>query len=435
MRRSSVFLFVPALVTLFLSSALRAQDQAAATPSWTLDSVRATGPSRFSDAQILDVSGLKIGSRVDKSNLDDAANRLLVTGAFSKVGYNYQTRGDKLAVTFQVSDAARFLPCIFDNFVWFSDDELVRTVQKSVPFFDGSLPDNGGLADDVASALDKMLAVNGIAGRATYLRKGNLGQAATAIIFEVQGAVPTVSAVQFTNGPLDPPLFAEGSKLLLGKPYSRTLAEDVANNTFTAVYANRGYLRAKFAEPKLSVHAGGAPGDPGTVALSFSVDAGTQFHWAGLTWSGNQVLSEKDLSPLVTLKNGDVADANKISDVWTAVQDLYGHSGYLTAGLRPEPQFDDSSAQVRYSVAITEGPQYRMGNLTVDAVTSDLAPRLRAAWELKQGDVFDTRYMKNYIQAAGKIVARAGVRGGAQFTFSERLVPQTQTVDVLLTYK
>ncbi len=434
MPNSATRLVVSLLALLCLVPALGARGQAPAEASWTLNAVQVAGSSRFSDAQILAATGLEIGSHVAMSDLDNAATKLLATGAFGKVGYNYRTRGDGMVVTFQVTDATRFLPCIFDNFVWFSDDQLLRTVQRSVPLFDVSIPENGSLADDVSAALDKLLTANGIPGTASYLKQGNLGQAATAFLFQVQGFVPTVSTVQFTNGPLDAALLAEGSKLLLGKPYSRTLAEGVADRTFAVVYQDHGYLRAKYASPKLTLLPGSAPGDPGGVALAFTVDAGTQFHWAGLTWSGNQAYSEQVLNPLVTLKLGDIAAADKISDIWVAVQDLYGEKGYLTAAARPTPEFDESSARVQYSVAIIEGPQYRMGNLKVDTATEDLARILRAAWELKPGDVYNSQYAKIYAQVAGKAVVRAGAARSGQLNITHTLVPGTRTVDVVVTF-
>jgi len=397
--------------------------------------VRTSGSNRFAEAQIVAASGLHVGSNVSQSDLENAATALLATGAFKKVAYTYQTRGNGMFVTFRVSDATRFLPCIFDNFVWFSDDELLRTIEKTVPLFDGSIPENGGLADDVTAALGKLLTASGIPGIVGYLKQGNLGQAATAFLFQVQGTVPSVSAVQFINGPLDPALLSEGSKLLLDKPYSRTLSMGVADQTFASVYQNHGYLQAKYAPPKLTILPGSAPGDPGSVALAFTVDAGTQFHWAGLAWSGNQADSEQVLNPLVTLKDGDIAAADKISDIWAAVQDLYGEKGYLTAAVRPTPEFDESSARVRYSVAIVEGPQYRMGNLKVDAATEDLARKLRAAWEQKPGDVYNSKYLKIYEQVAGKIVVRAGAARSGQLNLSNTLIPETQTVDVIVTFK
>ena len=435
MAHSARRLIVPLLALLSLFPALMARGQGPAEASWTLNAIQVAGSSRFADAQILAATGLEIGSRVLKSDLDNAATKLLATGAFAKVGYSYQTRGDGMAVTFQVTDAARFLPCVFDNFVWFSDAQLLRAVQLSVPLFDGSIPESGGLADDVSVALDKLLTANGIPGEASYLKQGNLGESATAFLFQVQGSVPAVSAVQFTNGPLDAALFADGSELLLGKPYSRTLAEGVADKTFASVYANHGYLRAKFAEPKLTILPGSTAGDPGSVALAFTVEAGTQFHWAGLAWNGNQACSEQVLNPLVTLKFGDIAAADKISGVWAAVEDLYGEKGYLTAAVRPTPKFDETSAQVQYSVAITEGPQYRMGYLRVDAATDDLAQKLRAAWELKPGDVYNSHYVKTYVQLAGRAMVRAGAARSGQLNVSNTLVPETQTVDVIVTFK
>ena len=77
---------------------------------------------------------------------------------------------------------------------------------------------------------------------------------------------------------------------------------------------------------------------------------------------------------------------------WEAIKRLYSKSGYIEAALRTEPEFQEESKQVHYRVAVTEGPQYRMGNFQVSGVQAAIADRLKSRWRLKTGDVFDGSY-------------------------------------------
>jgi len=61
------------------------------------------------------------------------------------------------------------------------------------------------------------------------------------------------------------------------------------------------------------------------------------------------------------------------------------------------PHFDDGAKTVTYSVAITEGPQYHMGKLVLTGLSTEGEKRIRAAWKLAQGDVFDRAVYQEFI--------------------------------------
>jgi outer membrane protein assembly factor BamA len=82
----------------------------------------------------------------------------------------------------------------------------------------------------------------------------------------------------------------------------------------------------------------------------------------------------------------------QIKKSWVEIPGIYGKKGYLKIGIRPEPAFDEASRTVTYKVAITEGSQYRMGQVMIAGLTDDEAGRVKGAWGLKTGEVFDTSY-------------------------------------------
>src|SRR5579863_7554942 len=149
--RNRMRLFV--IASIFVSSCVQAQAPATAN----LHEIHTEGLKTFSDAQITTLSQLQKGSQVGKSDLQAAADRLLQTGLFAKVNYNFQTRGDGLTVTFQLEEAPR-VPIYYDNLPWFSDGELGDAIRKKVSFFDGTLPEGGAVVDQVSDALKDLLA-------------------------------------------------------------------------------------------------------------------------------------------------------------------------------------------------------------------------------------------------------------------------------------
>lgn len=81
--------------------------------------IKVTGSKRFDQEQIAAASGLQLGTTVDDEVFRKAARQLGESGAFDGISYSftYSSAGTKL--TFQVTNAEKFVPAHFADFVWF----------------------------------------------------------------------------------------------------------------------------------------------------------------------------------------------------------------------------------------------------------------------------------------------------------------------------
>lgn len=133
------------------------------------------------------------------------------------------------------------------------------------------------------------------------------------------------------------------------------------------------------------------------------------------------------------LKSGDVADSMKIEGSWVDVNRVYGKKGYLKVSLKPEPVFDDARQLVTYQVAVTEGPQYRMGQVTIVGLPEDDAGRVKNAWGLKAGEVFDTSYIHVFL---GKVERERLIKqiGELKVGHDYKRDDQKLTVDVVVKF-
>ena len=138
--------------------------------AYKLIAVKVTGSKRFTPEEIATASGLPVGTIAHEEDFKKAARQLGETGAFGSIAYtfSYSSAGTKLE--FQVTDADKFVPARFTDFVWFTDEELHRKVHERVPLFKGELPTNGRLPDQVSDVLQALLVENGIPGLVEYLR-------------------------------------------------------------------------------------------------------------------------------------------------------------------------------------------------------------------------------------------------------------------------
>src|SRR5258706_5815669 len=99
-----------------------------------LSEIRAQGLKSLAEPQVAALSGLTKGAQVGKDDLQAAADKLVQSGLFAKVKYNFQSRTDGVAVTFHVEEAPR-IPAYFDNLPWFADSELNEAIRAKLPFY------------------------------------------------------------------------------------------------------------------------------------------------------------------------------------------------------------------------------------------------------------------------------------------------------------
>ena len=120
---------------------------------------------------------------------------------------------------------------------------------------------------------------------------------------------------------------------------------------------------------------------------------------------------------------------------WQAVRDAYTRRGYLDVKLTAAPKFDDDAKRVTYTAAITEGPQYSMGKLVLSGLSIEGERRIRAAWKIAPGAIFDQSVYQEFLDR--------GIReafAGLPFHYEKigrflQRDPKTATVDVLLDFQ
>src|SRR6266446_4294860 len=108
-----------------------------------LAKVEFEGTKRLTHDQLLSTSGLEIGQPINVAALDAAGQRLMDSGLLKKLSYRLHSVKNEATVTFQIEEATGLKhPAIFDNFIWFTDDELATAVRRELPLFDGTALDS-----------------------------------------------------------------------------------------------------------------------------------------------------------------------------------------------------------------------------------------------------------------------------------------------------
>jgi outer membrane protein assembly factor BamA len=355
----------------------------------TLHELHADGMKILNEAQVVQLTGLTAGSQVGKQDLQDGADLLVRSGLFAKVNYNFTTKNEEVIVTFHVEENPR-LPVTYDDFPWFSDLELTEAIRKDLPFYNGTLPEAGTVVDRAANAISAFLAEHGTTTGVRHSVVANPMGEGSIQQFGIEGDPPRIASMEFGDPNLanDRAVHAHLPEIV-GKPYSRVAIDIFLAEAIRPIYMQQGNLRPKIgpAEVRLS----GNPNQklPAEIPVFIPCAPGPIYHWKGVEWNGNAILSTLTLTNALGLKAGDVADGMKIESGWDVVRGEYGHLGYLEVKLNQAPKFDESAHSVSYVVTVSEGQQYHFNAMTITGTSLAAERMLRDAWPQKTGDVFD----------------------------------------------
>lgn len=376
-----------------------------------LIAIKVAGSKRFSEADVAAATGLQMGTAVSDDDFKRAARHLGDTGAFSDIAYtfSYSSAGTKLEL--HVTDAEKFVPARFEDFVWFSDAELRRRIKEHVPMFEGELPLSGRMADEVSDVLQAMLVENAISGHVDYLRSGKPDGPVESIDFHVSDVLIRIRNIGFTGAAeAELPALEAAARRLPDREYSRLRLNLLVQRQLLPVYYARGYLKASFGEPQPKmVKEPGTESEEGPrnqtiVDIAFPVSPGQQYNFKSLTWSGNREFPTETLQKMVHVEPGQPANTVRLGDDVKAIQTLYGSRGFLKASIKPEAELDDAAGTVAIRMEVKEDYVYHMGELAFRGLDNSLTAKLQNIWKLRQGEVYDATYLSDYLPAAQKLL-------------------------------
>ena len=371
----------------------------AAQQNLKIGKIEFEGLTRLSADDMIETTALKIGQPFDVAALDAAAQRLVDSGLLRSVAYRTHATGNQVTITFQVEETkggdSRVL---FDNFIWFTDEELLTAVRRDVPSFSGTAPDAGNTTAAIRRALRILLHDRHIEGDVEYMSsQDSPNSPVQEHVFSVTGVSMPVCTLHFPGAKnVSEAKLIENSKGLLGSDYSKKFSSLFAVRTLIPIYRELGQLRATFAPPTAKPESSSTCRSG--VDLTIPVDEGYVYMWDKADWSGISALTPQELDAALGMKAGQPANGLAFDKGYIAVQKAYGRKGYLSVRIRSLPQFDDNAQKVVYKMDVREGPQYHMGKLMIKGLSESATKAFVQEWKLKPGDVFDQGYPLEFSQ-------------------------------------
>jgi hypothetical protein len=354
-----------------------------------LREVRSDGQKKLTEGQIAALTGLQTGSQVGRDDLQKAADKLVASGLFATVKYDFKTHTEGLTLSFHLMESQR-VPAYYDNFPWFGDSELNDAIRAQLPFFDGTLPEGGSVVEVAAEAIHGLLVAHKLDLPVQHqvvdnpLGDGNIQQ------FTVEGAGLKIANLSFSDAALATnPVVQRHLAEINGKPYSRTTIDVFLAEQIRPVYLRQGYLKAKLGPPEVRLYGPPTAKLPEELPVYVPIAAGDVYHFGDAQWSGNNVISSISLASYLGLKTGAVANGMEMEAALEQIREEYGRRGYLDATVHPQTVFDEAAHTVSYKIAVTEGKQYHMGGWVITGISTNAESRVRTTFPIAAGDVFD----------------------------------------------
>jgi outer membrane protein assembly factor BamA len=391
---SLICIFPSLLALLFAPCCLYSQSN----QGLLLGTIHATGQIHFSEDQILAASGLHTGQTFDQAKIQSAVEKLGQTGAFDEVNFKYRPENGKMALDLTVKEAKKFHRCTLDNFVWAPAKEIDDAIRAENPLYDGSAPEAGTLVDEISESLTRLLQKYGVHGSVDHLQFAKtIGDPQWEHLFTVHGPTIKVQNVQFEDvHAIDESLLLKEAKPLAARDFSFVEFRRFAEFSFIPPYRERGHLNVSITDPLPRVVKSDAEKNQYLVQVTYRVTEGLAYDWDTADWTGNKAESIEELNSLLGMKHGDLANGKKLDSGLEAIQKAYGKKGFILVKIAPSPSFDNLGHKVRFQVAIEEGLQYRMGELSITGTS--VAEGLKSKWRMKSGDVFDASYLSSFLE-------------------------------------
>jgi outer membrane protein insertion porin family len=371
--------------------------QISAQQPFKIAKIEFEGLNRLSLEEMIATTELKIGQQFELSSLDAAAQRLVDSGFFKNVAYRTRPNRDQITITFVVEESkVATSRVIFDNFIWFSDNELIAAVRREVPSFTGTAPDNGDTVERITKALQRFLHEHEIEATVSYMTSQDApGSVSQEHVFSVTGIPMPICTLHFPGASnISESKLIESSKSLMGNDYSNKFVSLFSFNSLFPLYQEVGQLKAAFSPPLAKPEA--SANCKSGVELTIPVDEGLIYKWDKAEWVGTTAFTPQELNALLGMQSGQPANGVKVEKTSKEIQKAYGRKGYLMVAIRSVPNFDENAQTVSYRMDIREGSQFRMGRFTTKGFPEVVDKGLHERWALKPGDIFDSGYSMEF---------------------------------------
>ena len=259
------------------------------------------------------------------------------------------------------------------------------------------------MVDGISQTFEEMLAAKGIKATVKAALTGSLGpQKLTAINFSIVSPAVHIGRIQLAG--VSPTMQAKASLLASGQAGNDFDTENTAiglRHAFLDLYQDQGYAAVEVeiaqADPLVS---GQAPGQVIDIPYTVTINEGGIYKLGTIDLPASPLVARADVEKI--LSKYPAGSGRPLDLFLLAVRDAYHARGYLDCAVVSHPSYNESTHIVNYSLEVSPGSQYRLASVKFDGAPDAVAAKLKLAWKMAPGDVFDESYLSGFAALAQK---------------------------------
>jgi len=388
--------------------------------------IQINGNRLLTAAQIQAAAALPLGEPVGKVDFDAARDRLLATGYFESVQFQFgpvgSTADAQYVATFTVVEVPSVYEMDFENLA-VSTSEIEAALKVSNIFYGPKVPGTQVVLGFYTRQIEQFLASRNHPQRVV----GELVQSGKndfKILFRSAEPLPPVAHVTFTGNKAIASIILQNAinDVAFGSPFSKEHFRQLLDNQIRPLYEAKGMVRVAF--PLFATEP--APKVKG-VMVHVTVEEGPVYNLSKITLAG----ADPDYEEYVKIKTGTIANFDQINDALATVKNQMKRNGYLEVQGTLERQIDDKAKTVEVVAQMAPGPQFTMGKLTIEGLDLNSEPVVRKMWIVGEGKPFNAQYADYFLKRIREDGLFDGL--GATKAVTARN-DQTHVVDVTLLF-
>jgi outer membrane protein insertion porin family len=383
------------LVALVAVAGLFAQQKKKAEPApavFPLEALRVEGNQKLTPDKILTVAALKIGEPVIRTDFDQARRRLMATGAFQSVAYEFKPSADSKGVdgVLRVVEVEYWFPYRFEDLPA-SDDALRAMLRKQEVILGDRIPATKEVISRYTAALEEFL--NGKVEVTGKVISDVPGQ--PAIVFRPPAPRPNIAEVHFLGNDVLPTAALVNSlaPVAVGVPYSDATMHELLDASTRSQYEERGRVGVTF--PKIAVEKAAKIDG---VSVTITVNEGESYNLGTVKVTGVPPEEADGMRNIGKWKAGDIANLELVRAGANKIADRLRSNGYLNATAKTDRTIHENDHTVDALITVNAGPQYHMGKLTIEGLDMLTEPQIRKVWIMNPGSPFRPDYPDQFLK-------------------------------------
>jgi outer membrane protein insertion porin family len=358
--------------------------------------IRFQGAPQYTQQELLTAVGLTADARLNFREVKARAKQLNDTGLFKEI----KLTSDSKTVIFTLTPSSQLYSMHLENVPLTPGKELDAKLRERFPLYRGLLPASGSMPDGICRMFEEMLAAKGVKATVKAALTSGLGpQKLTAMNFAVASQAVNIGRIELAG--VSPAMQAKASLLASGQTGNSFDTENTAiglQHIFEDLYQDRGY-----AAVQVDVAQAGPPivSDRSIdIPYTVTIKEGGIYKLGRIDFPASALVARADVERI--LQKYPAGSGRPLDLFLLAVRDAHHAKGYLDCSIVTHPSFNEATHIVNYSLEIAPGSQYRLASIKFDGAPDAMAAKLKLAWKMAPGDVFDESYVSSFAALAQK---------------------------------